>query len=95
MSINPETDTVAFAIDYYAEVANKIKALEKEAEELKSFLKSTLDIGTHKGINHAVKLYLRSHSSLDRKVLAKMLTPAQLKQATVTTESLVIKVAAT
>ena len=78
-------------IDLYASLALQRTAIKKSMEALRPRIEA-LGEGGHAGLQHSITIAKVSSSSLSVAVAKSLLTPAEIAQATTTTESLRITV---
>lgn len=78
-------------IDQYALLAQQEAELKKKLKELRPAIEA-LGEGTHVGLTYSLHITKVKSSSLSIPIVKSLLTPAEIAQATVTSESLRITV---
>jgi hypothetical protein len=81
-------------IDELAELRHHIKTLKGDEKALAGRTIKALGVGTHEGLKASATVYESSRDTVDWKALALRLgaKPAQIKRATRTTESTIVRI---
>lgn len=81
-------------IDELAEIRHLIKALKGDEKALAGRTIKALGVGTHEGLKASATVYESTRETVDWKAIALKLgaKPAQIKRATRTTESTIVRI---